>query len=67
MQIEETHTATGHFDFIFLFLAATFHILESFNFDAVYHWLFQILSLVSLCLIIYVNWKKIFSKKKTDE
>jgi len=67
MQIEETQTVNGHLDFVFLFFAAAFHILESFNFDAVYHWLFQLLSIISLCLIIYVNWKKIFSKKKKDE
>lgn len=66
--MEHPH-ATNHtsLNIILLFFTGIFKILEESSAEEIYTWVFRFFSLLSLFLIIIINWKKawitIFPKK----
>jgi len=56
---------------IILYISSVvFYIFQTMDLDAVWTWVWRGLSLISLILIIYINWNKaieIFKKKKTKK
>jgi bacteriorhodopsin len=52
------------------FFAFIFNLAQDLSVDDVYKWLFRALSLVSLLLVVYINWNKArdrWRKNKSDE
>lgn len=46
---------------ILTFLAGIFTVIEQSSADDIYKWIFRILTLVSLILMIIINWKKAYA------
>lgn len=50
---------------ILFVLTGLFHGLQAFSPDDIYTWTFRILTLISLSLVIYINWDKAVQVFKT--
>ena len=59
---------TTFFNWLFSGLAAFFTMLETSSPDQIYTWIFRVLTLISISLIIVINWEKamnvLFKNKK---
>ena len=58
---------SGQHNFILFLIAGLFKIGEELSADSIYQWIFRILSLISVMIVIYINWdkaKQTYLKKK---
>lgn len=60
-QTPEGDGSTPHLLFITAMLwtvSGFFHVLASFTIDDIYTWVYRILSVILVCLGLYINWPK---------
>lgn len=69
MEIENS-TSTDHppvYTFLLLICGGFFHFIQTATADTLYIWAFRALTIISLSLVIYINWNKaleIFKSKR---
>lgn len=58
--MEQNQTDHSLINWILSFFTAFFALLERSSADDIYNWTFRVLSLISVSLIIIINWKKAY-------